>query len=613
MNELQPIVDIVKQRVTEGESIESLRTELTEKGYSYKQINLIFEHAQLKNISEPKLQQKKNHLKKLIFLTLIILGVLFLLVTYFNETKDNKNIVVSNLTADEYLSNFDYNVLFNVDINNSEATKEFPQAMAEISTGVKHQVQFDGDRPNFLLGAWKGDGDELLFNTITNKLQNLPKGPWLDSARCTILHMDSGCTYGASYFVTDSGHVFAYIDTEVGNVYRNNSDTGLYFFNTKRWTKIGSQIPSLLEDNKQRQFDRFNRESLFVKNNGCQIFFYEDIDGSRQYKKIDLCHSYDIDVKEDSKQLAQTAAGEVTAYLTSGMTTKIGVSETNPLAVGFFMHTFPEPCNRISKKDFNRFKIDMGDGNIIQPECVEFNVNRNISAYGRVQRYEYAKPGIYNIELLYNDSLIFEDIVTVSSLTGEVVFDIEIKENQGKFRNGVLYAEITYATNPVCKLSDKEKSRAYIGLRTKHRDGHNYAEDYGSRSAIEYGACQGVTAWPLTVNPNDRDDTKTLQFEYVVDNVAVATKDITFPVDAISGSQVEIFDASINSEKSKVDNSGTSRELLLPFTISNVSTAEILKIDDGDSKTIDSSFNVIWEYRPTGAPDPVNAAIFFLS
>jgi len=539
MHDLKPTVDIVKQRLAEGESAESLQDELLEKGYTHAQSQYILEET---NGNKLKSQKRINSIKKFAFLATVTIGVLFLLLTQFSRVQDNKNILVSNLTAAEYSSSFDYNVLFNVDVSKTEANQEFPQAMAEIPTGVKHQVQYDGNQPNFLLGAWKGDGNELLFNTRTNKLQILPDGPWLDSARCTILHMDSGCTYGASYFVTDLGYVFAYIDTEIGNVYKNSTATGLYFFNTKRWKKISGAIPSLLENDTQRQFDRFNRKSLFLKNNGCQLFFFEDVDGNREYKKVNLCYEADIDSNKDVRQIAQTSAGQITSYLTSGMTTKIGVSETNPLAVGFFMHTFPEPCNRISEKEFNRFRIDMGDGNVIQPECVEFEVNRYVSAYGRVQRYEYSKPGTYNVKLLYDNYLIFKDAITVSTLANEVTFDVEIKENNGKFRNGVLYAEITYATSPVCNLNDQDKSRVYIGLRTKHRDGHNYVEDYGSRSVIEYGACEGITAWPLTMNANGRDNTKTIQFEYVIDNVAVATKDVTFPVNATSQTEVKIVD-----------------------------------------------------------------------
>jgi hypothetical protein len=48
-----------------------------------------------------------------------------------------------------------------------------------------------------------------------------------------------------------------------------------------------------------------------------------------------------------------------------------------------------------------------------------------------------------------------------------------------------------------------------------------------------------------------------------------------------------------------------------PFIISNVTTTEVLKLEDGDSQTNDGHFNVFWDYEPTDGVHPKNAAIFF--
>jgi hypothetical protein len=50
-------------------------------------------------------------------------------------------------------------------------------------------------------------------------------------------------------------------------------------------------------------------------------------------------------------------------------------------------------------------------------------------------------------------------------------------------------------------------------------------------------------------------------------------------------------------------------ESQVSFKISNVTTSEVLKLDDGDSQKSDSNFNVFWNY--SAVEDPINAAIFF--
>jgi len=101
MDDLQPVVDIIKQRVADGYTVESLRTELLEKGYSEEQTAFI-----LKDVFVSK-KQKVGFKKRGVIWGGIFLFLLLTFATYANIKEGN--LTESGFSDDSRPSSVDVN------------------------------------------------------------------------------------------------------------------------------------------------------------------------------------------------------------------------------------------------------------------------------------------------------------------------------------------------------------------------------------------------------------------------------------------------------------------------------------------------------------------------
>ena len=560
MEDLQPVIDVVKQRLADGESVEVLKVEMLDKGYSSEQVEQVLKQTvPLTEIPKPK--KKVSVFKKIVFWLMVFLLVTALLALVTNSPNRTLNVASNQtITSDFYYEAFNTgDIVFNT--NTSNFKQEYPE-IEKIIRVSRYQVNFDGEDPRFFLGS--NDGKLYIYDNIENKLSSVPDGPWRPYCSFFVAMTGPSCQYGESWLITDSGHLFVYVNTQAGNVYRNDSATGLYIFIGNRWTKIADKISDFRNRQEAFSVETFNREELFVTDDGCKVYFTQGDSGSSlTYSQIQLC-SDDV-INQNKSQATHVTLDEnerTIMYLSRAVNIQPGrlVPEESPNAVRFRLNMFPaRACEEISADVWSMLKLDMGDGSVIPVTC------------GVQDAYVYDRGGVYDVKLKYQEETLFQDSVPVNTFVENVQFDLTVKANDGRYRNGDYYVEIVYATDPTCNLSDADKDRVSIGTRTKHsKNGPNYAEDYGSLGNFEYGACQGVTTWPLTTNPNDRDETKTVRFEYKVDGVVRAQKDVTFPSSKInSASEVQVEDSLVNVNIQK--DSTSSEETVSLFEITNAS------------------------------------------
>lgn len=568
MNELQPVVDIVRQRLTNGEQLDQITPELIEKEYTSDQIEWI-----INEVSESKCSKTK--FKKYLPYLAIILLLLFVASFFGGGT----NLNATQISAEDYDAALSGDVIFN-DVFSAE---NYPEVAREISS-ASHQVHFDGEKARFFI-TWHSQGKKTLYDSASGKSQTL-SGPWLRSARCSFFVGMSGpsCQYGDAWFVTDNGHVFVYINTNAGNVYKNDKANGLYFFDGNNWSKVIDSIAKVPLENSR---SIFNSPNLFLTNEGCSLFFTRN-EGVSEYYFVDVCSQTNTFLSSDKRNKVTVGNSEISTYLSDAPTQEVGTTELDPFAVAFTINSFPISCDKIPQEYLSRIRVDMGDGTTLPVTC----------GFGSVS-HSYDKPGTYRIKLMYENDVLFEKVSNISTFVEDVTFDIEIKENDGRFNQGLFYAEITYSTNPVCDLTKKDQQRVYVGSRTKHHDGHTYANDYGPIAIFEPGACRGVAEYPLTTNPNDKDETKTIRFEYVIDGVARAAKDITFPVQATPDSDVLVSEINPNNQPP------SNKLAFFPYAISNIQTSGSIKLSEIDY------LEVTWDYSEVGISNLVDPMLLF--
>jgi len=327
---------------------------------------------------------------KKLFLGVITVSVIATFVWIVSPTNTDVDFITTTITINEYVTAYDKNLLINeVGLKmNVYNEGEMEGTMTEV---YGYELRVDNNNPRFIYSAGKFD------DTVSGLSVRVPDGPWMKYGKCTLAYLDQGCRYGVKDNITNSGLIYAVVNSDEGNVYKDDKASGFYVFVNQKWYTITNNL-YWPEEHPGYVRGVFG-ENAFVKSDGCTTYFTTKTDTNElEYNTLDVCNFFDV-----PKQPVDTREG----ILIDGVeifARTLNTYEQAPLDSEFLfgMATTPVPCSKIPSSALSLFTIDYGDGTVTPAKC-------DLNSDG----HTYFKADTYTIRLRYDERVVYSKEIVV--------------------------------------------------------------------------------------------------------------------------------------------------------------------------------------------------------